>query len=43
MQAGDFLKELWGLGQELSAPELGQRLGYQGLELGPLLEDLLQR
>ncbi len=39
--AGDYLKELWALGQEYTADELAQRLGYSGLQIEPLIEDLL--
>jgi hypothetical protein len=30
--AGDFLKELWGYGAELSPDEVAKRLGYEGLD-----------
>ena len=39
--AGDFLKDLWRLGQELNADELAQRLGYPGLDVNLLIADLL--
>jgi len=39
--AGDFLKEIWSLGQELSAEELAQRIGYSGLDASLLITDLL--
>ncbi len=40
-QAGDFIKELWRLGQEFSAEELAQRLGYPGLQIEPLIADVM--
>jgi hypothetical protein len=40
-EAGAFLRELWALGQQLPGQELAQRLGYGGLEVEPLLKDLL--
>jgi len=39
--AGDFLKGLWKLGQEFTADELAQRLGYSGLDPDLLIADLL--
>ncbi|MBN2565824.1 MAG: hypothetical protein JXB46_08940 [Candidatus Eisenbacteria bacterium] len=39
--AGDFLRDLWWLGQELTAEELAQQLGYPGLQVEPLIEDVL--
>ncbi len=40
-EAGDYLRQLWSLGQEFTADELAQRLGYPGLQIEPLIEDLL--
>jgi hypothetical protein len=40
-EACDFLKDLWWLGQELTAEELAHRLGYPGLQIEPLIEDVL--
>ena len=40
-QAGEFLKGLWRLGQELTAEELARRLGRRGLEGEPLVADLM--
>ncbi len=40
-EAGDFLKGLWALGQELTAEELAQRLGYSGLDADLLIADLI--
>jgi hypothetical protein len=42
-EAGDYLKDLWALGQEFTADELAQRLGYPGLQIEPLIEDLLSQ
>ncbi len=39
-EAGEFLKELWGLGQEHTADELAQHIGYSGLDAGPLIAEL---
>ena len=39
-EAGRFLVGLWREGQRFSADELARQLGYQGLDIGPLLEDL---
>lgn len=39
-RAGDYLKELWALGQELTAEEVAQCVGYRGLEHEALTEDL---
>ena len=41
-EAGAYFRELWGLGQQFSAEELARRLGYERLEVGPLVEDLVQ-
>ena len=38
--AGDYLRELWGLGQELEAEEVAARLGCEGLEVEGLIEEL---
>lgn len=38
--AGAFLMELWRTGQSLTGEELVQRLGYDGLDIGPLKEEL---
>jgi hypothetical protein len=40
VEAGGFLRDLWGLGQEYTAEELAQRLGYRGLDVEPLIADL---
>lgn len=40
--AGEFLRGLWGDGQRLSADELARQLGYDGLDIGPLLDELMQ-
>jgi hypothetical protein len=40
-EAGAYLRELWSLGQQLPAHELAQRLGYEGLEVEYLIQDLL--
>ncbi|MHB1416867.1 MAG: hypothetical protein ACYC1C_16595, partial [Chloroflexota bacterium] len=40
--AGEFLRGLWGDGQRLSADELAHQLGYDGLDIGPLLDELMQ-
>jgi hypothetical protein len=39
-QAGESLRQLWALGQELTAEELVQRLGYPGLHIEPLIADV---
>ncbi len=38
--AGDYLRELWSLGQEYNADEMARRLGYGGLEAEPLISEL---
>jgi hypothetical protein len=40
--AGDFLTDLWRLGQKHSADELARKLGYDGLDAGPLVEELVR-
>ncbi len=40
-EAGAFLRGLWSLGQELTAEEVAQRLGYDGLDARALAADLL--
>lgn len=40
-EAGAFLRDLWALGQQFPGHELAQRLGYGGLEVEPLVRDLL--
>jgi len=40
-EAGDSLKDFWAFGQEFTADELAQRLGYPGLQVEPLIEDIL--
>jgi hypothetical protein len=40
-KAGEFLRNLWSLGQTFTADELALRLGYQGLGVEPLVADLL--
>ena len=40
-ETGAYLRELWSLGQQLPAHELAQRLGYEGLEVEYLIQDLL--
>jgi hypothetical protein len=40
-KAGEFLTNLWSLGQTFNADEVAQRLGYRGLEVEPLVQDLL--
>jgi len=39
-EAGDFLRGLWSHGQEFTADELAQQLGYPGLQVEPLIADL---
>lgn len=41
--AGDLLRELWSFGQRYTAEELLGRLGFGGLDAGPLLEELEQQ
>ncbi len=40
-EAGGFLKGLWAHGLEFTADELAQRLGYPGLQVEPLIADLV--
>jgi hypothetical protein len=40
-QAGEFLRQLWALGQEFNAEELAQRMGYPGLQIEPLIADVM--
>ncbi|MGE5553763.1 MAG: hypothetical protein ACM3XZ_07580 [Betaproteobacteria bacterium] len=37
--AGDFLRELWHYGGELTAEEVAEQIGCPGLETGPLAEE----
>jgi len=39
-EAGAVLRDLWALGQEYTADELARRLGYDGLDVDPLIADL---
>lgn len=39
--AGDYLKRIWSLGQSLPADLLVKEFGYDGLDLGPLVEELV--
>ena len=39
-EAGDFLRGLWSHGQEFTAEEIAQQLGYPGLQVEPLIADL---
>ena len=41
-EAGDFLVELWARGQEMTAEELAVELGYPGLTVEPVVQDLLE-
>jgi hypothetical protein len=38
--AGDFLRELWKNGMEFDVWEIAQKLGYEGLDTGPLQREL---
>ncbi|HEY9720699.1 MAG TPA: hypothetical protein V6D47_01715, partial [Oscillatoriaceae cyanobacterium] len=38
--AGDFLKRIWSLGQSLPGELLVRQFGYDGLDIGPLKEEL---
>jgi hypothetical protein len=40
-EAGRYLMDLWSVGQELNAEEVAGRLGYSGLQVEPLIEDLV--
>jgi hypothetical protein len=39
-KAGDFLKHLWVKGQRLTVDGLARELGYEGLDFGPLFEEI---
>lgn len=39
-QAGEFLTSLWQQGQRYSVDELARQLGYAGLDIDPLIEEL---
>lgn len=39
-KAGKRLKRLWSTGQRLPAEEMARKLGYEGLDLGPLFAEL---
>lgn len=39
--AGDFLRELWHDGQKYDVWEIARKLGYDGLDTGPIQEELL--
>lgn len=39
-RAGDFLRELWKDGMKYDVWEIAQKLGYGGLDIGPLTEEL---
>jgi len=41
--AGEFLVGLWREGQRRNADEIARDLGYNGLDIGPLIEDLLSQ
>jgi len=41
-EAGAYLRDLWSLGQQFTADELAQRLGYQGLDAEPLIASLVE-
>ena len=40
LEAAAYLIRLWRRGQALTVEELAQELGYGGLEVAPLLEEL---
>ncbi|MBI2264241.1 MAG: hypothetical protein HYU64_03580 [Armatimonadetes bacterium] len=40
-EAGRLVKEFWGYGTQYTVEELASRLGYQGLDTGPLLAEFL--
>ena len=40
-EAGDHLRTLWSCGQSHSAGELARRLGYDGLDIKPLAQELM--
>lgn len=40
-RAGDALRELWRQGQKYDVWEIAQQLGYSGLDIAPLKEDML--
>lgn len=40
-QAGKFLVDFWREGQRYTADELAQQLGYAGLDVEPLIEELV--
>jgi hypothetical protein len=39
--AGRFLMDLWQQGQRDNVIELARQMGYEGLDLEPLMEELL--
>jgi len=39
-EAGRYLVSLWQQGQEFTVNELAADMGYDGLDIGPLLEEL---
>ena len=41
-QAGEYLRSLWGMGQQFTADEMAVRLGYEGLDVEALVEELLE-
>jgi hypothetical protein len=41
-EAGEYLRGLWSLGQKLTAEEIAARLGYEGLEMGGLIGELMK-
>ena len=40
-KAGEFLKGLWSKGLEFNVEELARQLGYDGLDIKPLMDDIL--
>ncbi len=39
-EAGTYLKRLWSMGQRLPVEKLARELGYDGLDFGPLFDEL---
>ncbi|MFQ6106177.1 MAG: M3 family metallopeptidase [Thermoplasmata archaeon] len=40
--AGDYLKDLWATGQKYDIVELAQMIGYSGLDINPLVDEIVE-
>ena len=42
LEAGDILKELWSYGQKYNVEELARMIGYGGLDVSPMKDEMLE-